>query len=257
MSLAILLAAYGSRQAGARAAVEHLRERVRAAYPDAACAVAYTSRAMRHHLNRDGQEADSVPAALDKLRDQGFRRVAVLSLHIVPGEEYSGVAEAASAASDLRVELGGPLMSKEADVERVADILAAHFPAGGRGEAVLFMGHGGAHPGNALYLRLDEALRRRDPGLHLGLLESEPGIEALRDRLLAEGARSVLLLPFLFGAGYHAVQDLAGDGPDSWRGRLAGAGLDCRVELKAAGDYPELVDLWLAHLRRAVDRLAA
>ncbi|MDY0304918.1 MAG: sirohydrochlorin cobaltochelatase [Desulfovibrio aminophilus] len=255
MSLAILLAAYGSRQAGARAAVERLRERVRAAYPDTVCAVAYTSRAVRHHLNRNGETADSVPAALDKLKGQGFRRVALLSLHIVPGEEYSGMTEAA-AASDLRVELSGPLMADERDVERVADILAARFPSDG-GEAVLFMGHGGAHPGNALYLRLDEALRRRDPGLHLGLLESEPGIEVLRDRLLAQGTRSVLLLPFLFGAGYHATQDLAGDGPDSWRGRLTQAGLNCRVELKGAGDYPELVDLWLAHLRRAVDRLAA
>ncbi|MES9997480.1 sirohydrochlorin cobaltochelatase [Desulfovibrio aminophilus] len=256
MSLAILLAAYGSRQAGARAAVERLRERVRAAYPDTVCAVAYTSRAVRHHLSRNGEAADSVPAALGKLRAQGFRRVAVLSLHIVPGEEYSGLSEAA-AASNLRVELGGPLMADEDDVERVADILAARFPSGDDGEAVLFMGHGGAHPGNALYLRLDEALRRRATGLHLGLLESEPGIEILRDRLLAQGTRSVLLLPFLFGAGYHATQDLAGDGPDSWRGRLTRAGLNCRVELKGAGDYPELVDLWLAHLRRAVERLAA
>ncbi len=258
MNLAILLAAYGSRQPGALAVIENIRERVQAAHPEAACNVAFTSRCVRGHLARQGQAADSVAEALDKLRGQGFGRVAVLSLHIVPGEEFESVLAAADEARTRgqSVEVAGPLLTGEDDVERVAGILARLFPERpGAGETVLLMGHGSKHPGNSLYAGLDRVLRRRAPHVHLGALEAEPGIEALRDRLLAQGARSVLLLPFLFGPGYHAAQDLAGEGPDSWLAVLTRAGLTCRAEIKGAGEYEDLVELWLEHLDAALARL--
>jgi sirohydrochlorin cobaltochelatase len=258
MNLAILLAAYGSRQPGARAVIERIRDRVLAAHPGAVCAVAYTSHCVRGHLARCGQDADSVAEALDRLRGQGCGRVAVLSLHIVPGEEFEGVLAAAAEArtKGQQVEVAGPLLTGEDDVERVAGLLARLLPQREDGETVLLMGHGSRHPGNALYASLDRALNRRSPHLHLGALEADPGIEHLRDRLLAQGAGPVLLLPFLFGPGHHATQDLA-EGPDSWLAVLTRAGLSCRAEIKGAGEYDELVDLWLEHLDAALARLSA
>lgn len=256
MNLAILLAAYGSRQPGAQAVIERIRDRVSAAHPGVVCSVAFTSRCVRGHMARCGQAMDSVAEALGKLRDQGIHRVAVLSLHIVPGDEFEGVLSAAAEAraQGQQVEVAGPLLTGEDDVERVAGILARLLPQGGNGETVLLMGHGSKHPGNALYASLDRALNRRSPHLHLGALEAEPGIEHLRDRLLDQGVTSVLLLPFLFGPGYHATQDLA-EGPDSWLAVLTRAGLRCRAEIKGAGEYEELVDLWLEHLDKALSRL--
>lgn len=259
MSLTILLAAYGSRHAGSAAALEAIRERVLAAHPGAACELAYTSEAVRGHLNGAGRPVRSVPEALEDLARSGAERLAVQSLHIVPGAEYEGVLAAAAAFQAARrsprLAVGAPLLAGEEDVERVAAILADLAPTRGADEIVLYMGHGTAHPGNIFYDRLSEALDRRDPAVRLGCLESDPCIRTLRDRFLAEGVRRVHLLPFLFGAGFHASQDLCGDGPASWRTVLSDAGIACETRLKGAGEHQELVDVWLDHLAEAVRRL--
>lgn len=259
MSLSILLAAYGSRHAGSAAALEAIRERVLAAHPGAACKLAYTSVAVRGHLNTAGRTARSVAEALEDLAQAGASCVAVQSLHIVPGAEYESVLSAAAAFQAARrsprLAVGAPLLAAEKDVERVAGILVDLAPERGPDEVVLYMAHGTVHPGNAFYDRLSEALARRDPAVRLGCLESEPCIRTLRDRFLDEGVRQVHLLPFLFGAGFHASRDLCGQGPRSWRTVLNEAGIVCETRLKGAGEHRELVDVWLDHLTEALRRL--
>jgi cobalamin biosynthesis Co2+ chelatase CbiK len=42
---------------------------------------------------------------------------------------------------------------------------------------------------------------------------------------------------------------MAGDEPDSWKSVLTRNGYQCEPILKGSADYPEIVEVWLNHLR--------
>ncbi|WP_243547210.1 sirohydrochlorin cobaltochelatase [Pseudodesulfovibrio tunisiensis] len=261
MKQAIVLAAYGSRHEKAVASLDHIATRVRQSFPGVPVRLAYTSRTVRGHMKQQGQEADSVPKALDRLLDEGVTHAVIQSLHIIPGSEYH---ELLSLANDLmlrkggftRVEVGFPLVAGERGVERVARAIAELVPQCNTShEAVIFMGHGTMHPGNAYYEALHAAIQEHDPSVHVGALEAEPGIDDILVRLARQNITRAHLLPFLFGAGWHAAKDMVGDHPESWKSRLEQAGIHCEAILKGAGEYDQLVQIWLDHLSDAMQRL--
>jgi len=264
MKTAIVLAAFGSRHKNAMDSLEHIISRVQAAHPDVPVRVAYTSKIIRGHMEKAGEAVDSVPMALDKLLTEGVTHVAVQSLHLIPGNEFH---ELLSLANDLmlkdggfnRVEVGFPLVAGEAGVEKVADtILSIALEGRGENDAVLFMGHGTRHDGNIYYETLHRAFQKRDKTVHMGVMEhtAEAGIDAMIERFQQDGVKKAYLLPFLFGAGWHAARDMVGDGEASWMTRLEQAGIECEAVLKGAGEYDRLVDIWLKHLDDAMKRMS-
>jgi len=62
-------------------------------------------------------------------------------------------------------------------------------------------------------------------------------------------------MPFMAVAGDHARNDMAGDEPDSWKSILGKKGYTCEVVLKGTTENPEIVDVWLDHLRIALAHL--
>lgn len=262
MSSAIVLAAFGSRHQNAMASLTHITERVKAAYPDLPVRVAYTSKTIRGHMEKAGEAVDSVPAALDKLLAEGVTHVAVQSLHLIPGTEFHellGLANELMLREDgfSRVEVGFPLVAGEAGVEEVADAVMTIAEQGkGENDAVLFMGHGTKHDGNVYYEALHRAFQKRDTSVHMGAMEAEPGIDEIIERFKRDGVKKAHLLPFLFGAGWHAARDMVGDSETSWKTRLEKAGIECEAVLKGTGEYDRLVDIWLAHLHDALKRMA-
>jgi len=262
MNAAIVLAAFGSRNKNAMASLAHITERVRAAHPDVPVLVAYTSKTIRGHMQREGEAVDSVADALDRLHGEGVTHVAIQSLHLIPGTEFHELLALANQhmlaeGGFTRVEVGFPLVAGDPGVEAVADaILAIALEGKGENDAVLFMGHGTKHDGNVYYEALHRAFQERDSSVHLGAMEAEPGIDAVIARFKADGVKKAYLLPFLFGAGWHAARDMVGDGEASWKTRLEREGIACEAVLKGAGEYDGLVDIWLGHLADAMRRLA-
>ena len=82
-----------------------------------------------------------------------------------------------------------------------------------------------------------------------------PDIDRIRAALEAAGVHTTWLVPFLTVAGAHACNDLAGDGPTSWRGLLEAAGIRCRPALAGLIEQEAYAALWRDHLRRAMERL--
>ena len=261
MSTAIVLAAFGSRHKNAMASLSHIVERVRAAYPDIPVRLAYTSKTIRGHMKKAGEDVDSVSAALDKLLDDGVTHVVIQSLHLIPGTEFHELLGLANECmlregGFNRVEVGFPLVAGEAGLQQVADAVLDIAEQGkGENDAVLFMGHGTKHDGNVYYEALHRIFQERDPSVHMGAMEAEPGIDAIIERFKADGVKRAHLLPFLFGAGWHAARDMVGDSETSWKTRLEQAGIQCEAVLKGAGEYDALVNIWLAHLDDALKRL--
>ncbi len=261
MTNAIILAAYGSRHQNAVDALEHMKERVEAAWPGVPVRMAYTSKKIRGHMNRAGERADSVREALEGLLQKGARRVVVQSLHMIPGSEFHDLLPLANTYmlrenGFERVEVGFPLLAGEDDIEQVCDALLTVLPKRRKeAEAVLLMGHGTLHPGNVYYEGLNACIREKDENVFVGALEAEPGIELIRDILVRRGVKRAFLLPFLFGAGWHASKDMVGPKSGSWKSILETAGLECEAVLKGAAEYDVLADIWLEHLKDAMLRL--
>ena len=86
---AILVVSFGTSHDGTREkTIGALEREVASAYPSIPIRRAFTSKVILRGLERRGIQVDSVPQALDKLVEEGFSNVAVLSSHLIPGEEY-------------------------------------------------------------------------------------------------------------------------------------------------------------------------
>jgi sirohydrochlorin cobaltochelatase len=67
--------------------------------------------------------------------------------------------------------------------------------------------------------------------------------------------RKVRLLPFLLVAGGHAVNDIAGAGPESWKSTLEREGFEVEVHLRGLGDMESIVSILLEHTRSALVKM--
>lgn len=263
--LAVVLAAHGSRHPGAMDALDAFKEALSRELPGAAVEIARTV-GRKHGGRHDFGGARRVPDVLAALAASGATRIAVQSLHVVPGEEYhemlAGLGRFLETdGNGLTVSVGAPLLASLADVDRVAGALLAGLPAARRAdEAVVVMGHGAPPPGAGFYDSLAAALTRRDARAHFGTMPREkgapcPDIGRIRDALLASRTRTAWLSPFFTVAGAHACCDLSGDAPGSWRGVLEASGIRCRPLLAGLIEQPPLAAIWRDHLQTALTRL--
>lgn len=258
---AILLVTFGTSVPEAQRAFQAIEAATRARFPGVEVRWAYTARMIRHKLAQRGQTIPSPQQALANLSEDGFRLVAAQSLHVIPGEEYEGLVDTARRLAGLpkglkRVEVGHPLLWSAEDMQRVAKAMLAHAPGERRpGEALLLMGHGTSHPANAAYPAMAYVFQRLDPNVFLATVEGYPSLDMVRQDLLARKVKKAYLIPFMSVAGDHALNDLAGDEPESWRSQLSQAGVACQPVLTGMAEYPEIVQIWLDHLQSAWDRL--
>ena len=255
---ALLLAAFGTSVPEARASLTAIGDKVRAAFPGVEVRWAYTSHIIRKKLAAQGEVLPTVEDALDSLAKDGFARVAVQSLQVVPGEEFHKVVRAVQsrAGKFARVTLGQPLMAGTGDLKRLATILPACVPAARKpSEPVLFMGHGTAHAAGAFYPALEYYLEHAPGRMHVATVEGEPTLDEAVALLKKGKARTVWLVPLMSVAGDHAHNDMAGSEDDSWVNVLAKAGIKARPVLKGLGQCGPVADVWIEHLGQAVQHL--
>lgn len=258
---AILLVAFGTSVKGADAGIKRIEKKVRAAYPDLPLKLAYTSNMIRHKLAQEGKAVDSPALALARMMDEGVTRVAVMSLHVVPGEEYHGLLATARAFQGLpkglaRVAVSLPLLSDNADYEKVAAALVKGAPVSRKpGEALVFMGHGTPHPANIAYPGLQWYLSRVDQNAFVGTVEGTPSLDDVAAELARRGITAARLIPLMTVAGDHAQNDMAGDEPDSWKSTLRKAGVTVSPVLSGIIENEDIAAIYLDHLGAALERL--
>ena len=117
---AIVLTAFGTSTA-AQDTYRHIDALAKKRFPGYEIRWAFTSHKVRKKVwEESGQELKDLPQTLGELRTAGLTQVAVQSLHMVPGEEWDKkVVEAGRQFPGLKVALGKPLLSSEADQVRV------------------------------------------------------------------------------------------------------------------------------------------
>ena len=257
----VLLVAFGTSVPEAQKVFAHIEAKVNTAYPGIPVRWAFTSGIIRHKLARQGQRLDSPEMALARMMDEGFTHVAVQSLHTIAGEEFHDLQRNAQAFAGMvggfrRIRVGYPLLGSEADLKRVTDAMIDHIPAERRpADAVVLMGHGTPHPANAFYAAMAYHFQQKDPNIFVGTVEGSPTIEEIRQMLLVRGIGKAYLMPFMSVAGDHAMNDMAGEEPDSWKSILTGAGIQCVPVMKGTAEYDQIVQVWVDHLGRVLASL--
>jgi len=254
---AILLVAFGTSDPEAAQAFKQVEKTARERFPGVEMRWAYTSRMIRAKLAKEGKLLDSPETAFAKLMDDGYTHVAVLSLHTIPGEEFHELYQNAHLFGQMaggfqRVLVARPLLSSSEDMQTVAEALLKNIPGRKAGDAVIFMGHGTEHhPADAIYLAMNQVLQEFDSNAFVAAVEGRNSLENVIPKLKKRKVKKVFLVPLMSVAGEHAKNDMAGDEPDSWKSILTEKGFKCESILKGTAEIPEIVDVWLDHLKSA------
>lgn len=262
MKQAILLAAYGAGGVQGTHTLQLFERMVREAFPASSIRWAFTSMVMRNRLAGAGKKTDSVAKALCRLGFEKYTHVTVQSLHMIPGQEYEAmlaeINEACRLGAPGGVSTGTPLLHSQADIEAAALAITRMLPEERKpDEAVIWVGHGTEHEGGGAYDRLTEAVQKLDANIFVGTLAGGgQGAAAQLPILKERGIKRAWLMPLLSVVGKHASDDIAGAGPESWRGVLEAGCISCSSVLRGGIEYRGFADIWLSHLKEAVAQSA-
>lgn len=259
---AILLVTFGTSVESAQKAFANIEKRVKAAFPKNELRWAYTSKIIRKKLEKEGKHLDSPEVAMAKLMEDGYTKVAVQSLHMIPGAEFHEInvntrlfAQMSGGIGKVMVSL--PLLVSDETMEKaLKEVMTKVVPKERKaGEAVVLMGHGTHHPSDAIYSALMYKAQKMDANLYVGTVEGSPSFDEIKEMLIKNKIKKAYLIPFMTVAGDHAMNDMAGDEPDSWKSQLAKAGIESVPVMKGLAEFDGIVDMWIEQLKVAMAHL--
>ena len=218
------------------------------ALPDVKVVVAYTSHIIIDRIKtKEGVVIPTPEEALEQLKEEGYTRIALASLDIIPGMEYDykcGIFRSYR-SQFKKMTMGLPLLfwqgqeGQRDDVMETVEAFAGQFPVLGSDEALLVMTHGTPHPSNAYYAVIQDRLNRLNMGhIHVYSVEGMPMLEHVIPLLKQEGVKHVTLMPMMMVAGDHANNDMAGDEDDSHKVILQKEGFTVTTYIHGMGENP-------------------
>ena len=262
---AILVMTFGTTFADTRAkTIDAVEAAIQKAHPDIPVFEAYTSHIIIDRVKaKEGIQKMTPEEAFSKLKAEGYTRVAVVSLDVIPGMEYSydSIITKMQMSKFKELSLATPLMyfqGTEGEPDQVVDFLNAvksQFPAMGKEDATLIMAHGTPHPGNAYYSVIQDRIEKLGMNnVFVYSVEGRPNLDDVIPKLKAKGFKNVTLMPIMMVAGDHANNDMAGDDPDSHKTILTKAGFKVNTYIHGLGENENVRALYI---QRANEALAA
>ncbi len=253
---AILLVSFGTSYPEARSALHAIETKVSRAFPGFKIQWAYTSRIIRKKLAANGIDIPSPDLALSELIDQGYTSIVIQSLHIIPGQEYQYLENIVKtfrniSKHEVTISLGHPLLYSQDDLAETAQNMIQASPPLAKGEAMLWMAHGTKDQSSIYYPALQYALSTHSPQQYLATVEFEPALESVVKQLKAAKIKTIYLQPFMSVAGDHAINDMAGEEPDSWKQQLEAAGFRVECILKGLIENDIFVNQWINRIKTA------
>lgn len=262
---AILVMTFGTTFADTRAkTIDAVEAAIQKAHPDIPVFEAYTSHIIIDRVKaEEGIQKMTPEEAFSKLKAEGYTRVAVVSLDVIPGMEYSydSIITKMQMSKFKELSLATPLMyfqGTEGEPDQVVDFLNAvksQFPVMGKEDATLIMAHGTPHPGNAYYSVIQDRIEKLGMNnVFVYSVEGRPNLDDVIPKLKAKGFKNVTLMPIMMVAGDHANNDMAGDDPDSHKSILTKAGFKVNTYIHGLGENENVRALYI---QRANEALAA
>lgn len=265
---AILVMSFGTTFPETRAkTIEATVKQIQAAHPNTKVVLAFTSHIIIDRVKAN--EGISIPTpeeALKQLKAEGYNRVALTSLDIIPGMEYNYK----TAVYDIyktqfkKMTMGTPLMywmgqeGQRDDVEATMKAIGSQMPQLGKDDAVLIMAHGTPDPANAYYSVMQDRLNALYNGkVMIYTVEGKPNLEDVISKLKAQNIKNVTIMPLMMVAGDHANNDMAGDEPDSHKSILQAEGFNVKTYIHGLGENKDIRQLFTDRADEAWNALEA
>lgn len=240
---------------------------IKAAHPGVKVVTAFTSHIIIDRIKAHENITYPTPEqALEQLKADGYSRVALVSLDVIPGMEYAydtGVFHNYK-NQFKKMTCGTSLMywhgqeGQADDVEATINALATQFPKQGKKDAILIMAHGTPHVSDAYYSVLQLKLEEMGyKNVFIYTVEGWPSLETVLPKLKANGIKNVTLMPMMMVAGDHANNDMAGDEEDSHKTILQNEGYTVSAYLHGIGENQAIRDLYVERANDAWDALEA
>ena len=246
---ALLVVSFGtSHEDTLKKTIEACERNLSDAFPGYDLKRAFTSHIIIRKLARERSLHIDTPAmAVDRLLLEGYEKVHIQPLHIIPGEEYHH--KVLSSVLPFRGKfrsftVGEPLLFRDRDYELVLDALEAQMPPMEEGDALVLMGHGTDHPANAIYSCLQARAEERGMPVEIGCVEGYPELDRVIEKIKLRNFRGLHLMPLMLVAGDHAVNDMAGDDQESWKSRLQAEGYAVSCYLRGLGENPHIQNIF-------------
>lgn len=225
MKSTLLVVSYGtSYEETRKRTIEAIEQDLRAAFPQRIFYRAWTSeRIIKKLRETQGICYDNVGEAMERMLQDGITDVLVQPTHMMAGMEFESTKNtiASYQARFENLRLGSPLLAGEEDLRALAKAIEEIFSDVKASEMLALMGHGSSQSTFPAYECLDAQFKKDGyPNFCVGTVEHEPGFEAVLRQVRERRPDRVCLTPLLVVAGDHAVNDMAGSGPDSWKSRL-------------------------------------
>ncbi len=226
-----------------------INDLMKASYPEATFAEAYTSRIIIHQLKQRGVGMPTPSEVFAQLQREGITHLLVQSSHIIDGVEMESLRREVDAMRSQfkQIRLGRPLLYTPDDFRATIHALVSHLPHESY-DAVVLVGHGTYTPITASYAMMDYMLKGQGyENWCVATIENYPSMEEVMSFLSARAAQRVLLVPFMFVAGEHAKEDIAGD----WKEELEEVGYQVDVLMKGLGENPDIQRIFMKHMNFA------
>ncbi len=243
---AILIVHFGTTHDDTRElTIEALNNQVKQVFPSIEVREAYSSRIVIKRLSERGIYKVNPLEALKQLHTDGYTHILIQSSTVIDGVEmeslYKNVEEVSGLFKDVRI--GTPLLYSAQDYEDVIKVLTAENK---KDVAYIWVGHGTYDATTAQYAMLDYMLKAKGhTNCFVGTVEGYPEFDDVLAQLKASGLKEVVLMPFMFVAGEHAKNDIAGD----WVENLKKEGLSVTENLQGLGENPKIREIYLSHLQ--------
>ena len=237
---------------------------IKAANPGVKVVTAFTSHIIIDRIAKnEGVKYPTPEEALTQLKEDGYSRVALVSLDVIPGMEYAYVRGVFHGYKNQfkTMTCGTSLMYWQGQEEQPDDItefiqaVSSQFPKMGKDEALLLMAHGTPHISNAYYAVIQAKLDALGyKNVYVYTVEGWPSLEDVIPKLKANKIKRVTLMPIMMVAGDHANNDMAGSEPDSHKSILESEGYKVDAYLHGLGENEMIRDMYV---ERANDAWAA
>ena len=238
---------------------------IKAAHPNTKVITAFTSHIIRDRIQqKEGITYPTPEEALAELKKDGYTRVALASLDVIPGMEYNYDAAVYNLYKNdfKKMTLGTSLMywmGQENQTDQVIETLKAvqsQFPKLGKEDGLLIMAHGTPDPSNAYYSVIQDRIHTLGmKNVFIYTVEGTPNLEQVILQLKLHGIKHVTLMPFMMVAGDHANNDMAGNEPDSHKSILEKEGFKVDTYIHGLGENQNIRNLFVERANEAWDAL--
>lgn len=250
----ILILSFGTaRYENRKKTIDRLVEECQEKFQEIPVYLAFTGKGILKRIyEKEGVQIDTAEEALKRMYLEEITRVFILPVYMV-NDEISALIEKYQLFFREGIYTGKPLLSTDASypllLEALTEELEKNVSRETNSEVVFLAGHGRIGSRNPAYTIFDSFLKEQGyEYVYVGTLKGEPGIDTLLAIIEKKKVKKVVLIPFMFYAGEHITEDIAGNKKDSWRCIVERAGYETECLFQGLGENKKVRECYIRQL---------